>query len=838
MIGDLPSSRTVPAVGTGESVRYALFVTALAAVFLAVGCARPADVAPIDGRGLPVHLEEHMDAASVVGSMPPDDVPAVIVFGPEDLRADWKPATPLVTTFGPLKTSFSEGLLRLELGAENRNPSNRRLTGSIFVELPDLHLSDWAYVEISARASPETRNLGTAFNYTEEDPQNAAFPWYSFGESVPLVSDETEQTYRVPLRPQRSVDGPWTELEIGVNTRAGAESAYLDVFSVRLIPRALDFAAEPFGVRLHAPVGPGGPSAVERISLYTHAPARVTFPVVIAPEARLDFGVTVLDQESSVAFRVLAERPQADPEVLFVETRSDPTAWADRSIDLAHLAGESVDLVLETSSPDGAAVGLWGAPTLVGRRDPGTPNVVFYVIDGAGADYMTVYGYNRRNTPNLERIAAGGAVFERAYSNSGWTRPSTASFLTSLQHSSMGGLRNGVNPVPADVPTMAEHMHRAGFQTAALTTNPNAGRMSGLDRGVDVFRDAGAEVTSTSSVELHKDFWRWREAYPGEPYWVHFQTTDLHGPHTPVPPFAGLFLSPGRRALLDQWEALLAEASGDGRGIWGGSFEEAGVDRVAYATAYRDYYDEGVAHQDFQLGAFVDRLKAAGEWENTLLIIASDHGAAAGSQDWGMLMREDAPAALDFSDPGTPILRSGISRIPLIFVWPGKIAPGQRIDEPVSMIDVMPTVLDLIGLPPAEIAQGQSLAPLLLGRDGWESRPVILDEFEVDRDSGELRGRIEVIDGRWGASLEINGDPTVRAELRRPVPLLLYDLWDDPNALHSLHEERPDLVAEYTRFLESQFEAHQALAERVAHGASGALTPEQLRALRSLGYIR
>ena len=137
------------------------------------------------------------------------------------------------------------------------------------------------------------------------------------------------------------------------------------------------------------------------------------------------------------------------------------------------------------------------------------------------------------------------------------------------------------------------------------------------------------------------------------------------------------------------------------------------------------------------------------------------------------------------------MLRSGVSAVPMIFVWPDRVGGGQRFSQPVSMIDVLPTALDLAGLPLPEVLQGQSLAPLLLGSEGWEPRPVILDEFEVDRETGELSGRIEVVDGRWGASLEIGpksgsdnpGD-------RRPVPLLLCDLWSDSLCVDSLHEDQ------------------------------------------------
>ncbi len=451
---------------------------------------------------------------------------------------------------------------------------------------------------------------------------------------------------------------------------------------------------------------------------------------------------------------------------------------------------------------------------------------------------MNLYGYNRGTTPNLERLAAEGAVFERAYSNSSWTRPSTASFMTSLQHSVLGGFDpTGFNVIPADAPSMAQHMHRAGYQTAVFTPNPNAGRLSGLDRGVDVLREdwerldtrSGEVRSGDSSGDLHEAFWRWREMYPGEPYWVHFQTTDVHDPQTAPAPFAGLFISPERREVFDAWN--------DNEDLpW--------PPGVAYATAARDLYDESMAHQDHELGRLVTRLKASGEWERTLLIVAADHGVAAGSQDWGVLMQDPVPPNYDFAHRGTPMLRSGVSRIPLMVIWPQHLAGGQRFSSPVSMIDILPTILDLVDLPTPQVMQGQSLAPLMRG-GGWEPRPVILDEFEVDSITGELNGRIEVIDGRWGASLQIGPNPEITVNgweippsSHRPVPLLLFDLWNDPMCIHSLHEERPDLVDKYTAFLEAQFEAHKALGTRFTRGAEVALTPEQLRNLRALGYIQ
>ncbi|MCK5488758.1 MAG: hypothetical protein KAI98_02160, partial [Gemmatimonadetes bacterium] len=111
-------------------------------------------------------------------------------------------------------------------------------------------------------------------------------------------------------------------------------------------------------------------------------------------------------------------------------------------------------------------------------------------------------------------------------------------------------------------------------------------------------------------------------------------------------------------------------------------------------------------------------------------------------------------------------------------------------------------------------------------------------EFEVDSETGKLTGVIEVIDGRWGASLLINPRPDAWPRSQRDAPLLLYDLWNDPYTRHSVHEERPDLVEHYTAFLEAQLEAHRSLAQLFTRSSPLALTPEQLQALRSLGYIQ
>lgn len=240
---------------------------------------------------------------------------------------------------------------------------------------------------------------------------------------------------------------------------------------------------------------------------------------------------------------------------------------------------------------------------------------------------------------------------------------------------------------------------------------------------------------------------------------------------------------------------------------------------------------------------------SGGKWEGKWRqIILYSFAEKPGSID--ILSVEVIPKEADYAREPTGVraeIRNRVYRRALYIHAPGRLEYQVRVPEFGRLdlgLGVLPTILDLLDLPMPEVMMGQSLAPLMLGMEGWEPRPVIFDEFWNDQDSAILRGTIEVVDGRWGASLEINPEPPDEdedeeaAKWRRPVPLLLYDLWNDYHCLNSIHEERPDLVEKYTKFLEAQWKAHQALAEYFTRSKESPLTPEQLETLRSLGYIR
>jgi len=794
---------------------------------------------------MPLHLEDHLDTAHIEGSEVPKDLPEPVEWRFDEPQPDWKVIDPCKFDIDskPAEVVRTEDALRIVLTKANavtRPNGRRRRQGSVYVDLPDWQYGDWAYVVVRARASRGIGSIWLAFNLNKEPakpdddrPKDARRMYVAHGEDVSPVGDGSIHTYllRTDWLPwDQWKGGPWQQLGLVVEgpfnhpeEKKPDSPASLDILSVSVIPKAAVYAGAAVGVRTELR------DQAHRRSLYVHTPAKLEYRVRLPEAARLDVGLGVLREDVPVTFRVIARSGGGTVETLFEETHADRLHWVQRSVDLSGLAGQTVDLTLEAVADRAGTIALWAAPTLSRSRRTQKPNVIFYIIDGAAADNMSVFGYNRRTTPNLERIAAEGAAFEDAYSNSSWSKTSVPSFMTSLHHSVLGGYWTETDPLPDQAVSMAQHLHRAGYQTAVFTTNSYCGIMSSLERGVDVLREAGVELNSASSRELHEDFWTWRQSYPAEPYWVHFQTTDVHWPWKPQPPMAGLFVTPEQRRQYEEWVRLLGVRF-PGPRIPPKRFEELGISRPDFFDVQRSLYDETMAYQDYRIGRLVERLKSTGEWEHTLLIVAADHGT------------DQFSGVLGVDSSGSP--RRDASRtyfgyhIPLIIVWPERIAPGQRFSEPVSMIDVLPTILDLAGLPTQEVMQGQSLVPLLLGKAGWEPRPVIIDEFYGDNDTGELSGNIAIIDRRWitwgHIPMRVEDTPE---EKKRP-PITLFDRWKDPFHAGSVHEERPDLVEKYKRLIEAQWEAHKALAQQFKRSEDSPLTPEQLRTLRSLGYIQ
>ena len=407
---------------------------------------------------------------------------------------------------------------------------------------------------------------------------------------------------------------------------------------------------------------------------------------------------------------------------------------------------------------------------------PGRPDVVVVLVDTLRADHLPVYGYPRDTAPFLSRLAARSVVFDAAQSTSAWTAPATASLFTSLypfQHNVDTGfmvtqqLREigqeiRLNRLPPDVPTMPEALRAAGYTTFGIAANVNIGEVMGFSRGFHRFRHFASDA---AAPELAAKAAQWsRGMRAARPYFLYLHFLDPHAPYRENAP----------------WYA----ASGD----------EA-ADRVAA-------YDSEIRLVDSVIEDLYRRL----EWDrDTVLVVTADHGE-------------------EFGDHGGKghgqTLYGEMLHVPLIVHAPGRFAP-RRVAEPVSLVDVLPTLRDLAGAAPEPRDEGISLRPLLEGGPSDpERRSLFAHLLRRDQQNRLLHA---VRRGRW-KYVEGTRDPA-----------MLFDLRHDPREVTNLADTSTALAGHLRTNLRDTVRGSRTFA-----GGQGSmvLDPETAETLRSLGYVQ
>jgi arylsulfatase A-like enzyme len=353
-------------------------------------------------------------------------------------------------------------------------------------------------------------------------------------------------------------------------------------------------------------------------------------------------------------------------------------------------------------------------------------NVLLIVWDTVRAANLSLHGYHRRTTPNLERLAGRGARFDLALSTSSWTLPSHASLFTGRWPHELGV--DWTSPMRPDVPTLAEYLGSRGYDTAGFVANLEyCGRETGLARGFAHYEDYPIEPYETFARYVglgHRlEVPTWACLLEGLLRKLSLRTPDLiprsgeHAKRGAAVDRAFLDWLSGRRGPRRPFFAFLnfndahspyevPDASSPGFGLrpetcrdrltlwhWNG-LEKANL-------AYRDVrmaadvYDDCIAYLDRRLGALLDELGRRGVLEDTLVIVTADHGEHLGDH------------LLFFH--GCSLYRQ-LVQVPLVIVDPSTVPAGRVVAEPVSLRDVPATVVDLLGLGRDAPFPGRSLA--------------------------------------------------------------------------------------------------------------------------------
>ena len=412
-------------------------------------------------------------------------------------------------------------------------------------------------------------------------------------------------------------------------------------------------------------------------------------------------------------------------------------------------------------------------------------SVVFVVIDTLRSDRLSSYGYARPTSPVLADLAQHGVRFARVEAQSSWTKASMASLWTGLFPTHTGVLRSS-HAVPDEATLPAELFQQAGYATAGIWRNGWVGPDFGFQRGFDTYLRPIAE-TGPAKFQKHT---------PG--------TTSVPGTDEDITRAAiGFLETHGREPFLLYLHFMDVHQY---------AHDEAAA-KLGFGTSLSDSYDASINWVDRNVGTVLSYLEDHDLFENTLVVVTSDHGE--GFREHG-------------TEGHAKSLYQEVLGVPLILALPFRLKQGIVVEPLVRNVDIWPTVLELVGLPPLRKTDGRSLVPAITAAARGEP-------------AGAAPTSFAYLDRNW-ANRDQPNNPLVsvssngRRLLLHTSPerkLELFDHATDPTEQHNLVEERPDWVAE----LEPQLE--QSLREGPVWGTPREVELDEMsqELLRALGYI-
>ncbi len=420
--------------------------------------------------------------------------------------------------------------------------------------------------------------------------------------------------------------------------------------------------------------------------------------------------------------------------------------------------------------------GKISAPTAglgAGNLDLTGANVVLITLDTTRADRIGAYGYEAAETPRLDGLASEGVLFEQAVTPTAFTLPSHSSIMTGLYPPFHGVRLNGGAALADGQTTLAERLAASGYRCGAFVGAFVIDQRWGLSQGFEHYDDdfemapdqrldlAGVQRPADRVVDLGID---WLEAGDGRPFFAWLHLYDPHIPYEPPEPYRSRFGGRGKSGL----------------------------------------YDGEIAFADSQVGRILDWLEAEGVADNTIVVVIGDHGESLG--DHGE------------KEHGYYIYDATV-KVPLIVRVPGAVLADVRVPVQVRTIDVLPTVLDLVGVETPDPIHGESLVPLMLEPGAGEARYAYSESMSVHLQYG------------WSALYSVRTSTHKFIEAPRAE---LYELSQDPTESENLIRREPE-VAEGLR------STLTALREEIEAGApeiqEADLDEETLGMLAALGYV-
>ncbi len=408
------------------------------------------------------------------------------------------------------------------------------------------------------------------------------------------------------------------------------------------------------------------------------------------------------------------------------------------------------------------------------KRELKNYNVVVIVIDALRADHLPMYGYRKMTAPFLTELSKTSVVFHHSFAASSWTAPATASIFTSLypfQHGVLMGLlaiRNAkkinpnitVNKIPSEIKTMPEVLKEYSYKTFGIADNLNISSLEGFEQGFDKF-----ETNSYIGADkIYEKLIKWKNKIRNsKKYFLYIHFMDPHAPYH------------GRAPLYQKKEEFKEDI--------------------------KSRYDSEIYFAD----SYIAKLYKEFEWDkNTLLIITSDHGEGLWDHGW--------------MDHGHSLFYEEI-HVPLIIHFP-EIKKRKNIYTPVSTVDILPTLRDIVGIPLTNDEIGKSLYPLIQDKKNKLSkRYILLHLWKKVRREIEIDG---VIFGKWHFILFNRKNR------------MLYDMGKDKKEKFNLYSGKKKLSKQLENYF---FKFYKNCKKYAKEKKKLKLKKKDIKKLKSLGYV-
>ncbi len=528
-------------------------------------------------------------------------------------------------------------------------------------------------------------------------------------------------------------------------------------------------------------------------------------------DCRFRFGMGV----NRLNYRVSVKHAAGEHQI-FSETR-DPGGlkerqWQDREVPVQNSDSDPFFLILEIDEHTGRQEdsAAWSHPHLVCKevldvRRPLLPDIVLISIDTLRWDHLSLYGYPRETSPNLDALATEGVVFENSFSTAPYTLPSHASMLTGLYPEEHGaGHSSAEAPLEQSVTTVAEVLRQAGYRTLGFTAGGSMTSRLGMHQGFEEWTERRKANLKSTLPAVFDALGR----TGNQPFFLFLHTYDVHAPYEQ--PEAERFFSAGdsESGSKEDWARIRTMRYHRHHQLE--RFE--GIEDVIAA------YDSGIRFADSQLGVLFDYLKEIGSYDDALIIVTSDHGETLFER------------GRYFGHSHT--LHDQEIRIPLIVRLPRAQITGRRL-ELVQVLDIAPMVLAQAGIEPPATLSGRS--PFDFAEARSESRKIVRGEATTTGARYVRSREWKIISPTANYWNERRKRLFAESAERFSTEWQIFNLTRDPEETRNLSGRGDPLPPEVRKLIRS-------LHSIDPPGKSAATAPppegELAKSLRALGYLQ